>query len=111
VSERTGSIIRDTLAALPLEDRMIVRFHYGESMTISDISGLLRLPQRPLYRRLESLLRRFREALTGAGIDARDASDLIGSLTREMDFGLANGKSDAARRTNPDETTRVEEAG
>jgi len=108
VSERTGKIIRDTLSAMTLEDRMIVRFHFAESMTIADISGLLRLPQRPLYRRLESLLRRFREALVTSGIDARDVADLIGSATREIDLGLANGKNDAARRTNPPET-RVEE--
>ena len=111
LSDRTGRIIRETLEAMPLEDRMIVRFHFGESISIADISGLLRLPQRPLYRRLESLLQRFRKALAGAAIDARDVADLIGNATRELDFGLQNGKSDPPRRTNPDETTRVEEAG
>lgn len=111
LSDRTGRVIRETLEALPLEDRMIVRFHFGQSISIADISGLLRLPQRPLYRRLESLMQRFRKALAGAGIDARDAAGLIGDATRELDFGLQNGKSDSARRTNPDGTTPVEEAG
>jgi RNA polymerase sigma factor (sigma-70 family) len=111
LSERTGRAVRETLEAMPLEDRMIVRFHFGESISIADISGLLRLPQRPLYRRVEALLRRFRDALAGAGIQAGDVADLIGSATREMDFGLQNGKSDHARRTNPDETTQAEEAG
>ena len=110
ISSRTTRIIRETLEAMPLEDRMIIRFHFGESMTIADISGLLRLPQRPLYRRLESMLKRLRTALAASGIDARDVAELLGTATREMDFGLTNGKSDAARRTNGDET-RVEEAG
>src|SRR5215212_5402718 len=107
ISDRTGRVLRETLAALPLEDRMIIRFHFGEAMTIADISGLLRLPQRPLYRRIESLLKRLRAALAAAEIDARDVADLIGDATREMDFGLHDGKSDAARRTN----THIGEAG
>jgi RNA polymerase sigma factor (sigma-70 family) len=111
LSDRAGRVIRETLQALPLEDRMIIRFHFGESISIADISGLLRLPQRPLYRRLQSLLQRFRKALTDTGIDARDAGELIGDATRELDFGLRNGKSDSARQTNPNETTPVEEAG
>lgn len=111
LSERAGRVIRETLQAMPLEERMIIRFHFGESISIADISGLLRLPQRPLYRRLQSLLQRFRKALTDSGIDARDAAELIGDATRELDFGLRNGKSDPTRQTNPDETTPVEEAG
>lgn len=109
LSDQVARVVRETLDAMPLEDRMIVRFHFGESMTIAEISGLLRLPQRPLYRRRESLLQRFRAALAGAGIEARDVADLIGDVTRELDFGLQNGKSDAGRQTNHDEMTRAEE--
>lgn len=107
MSEHIGRILRSTLEAMTLEDRSIIRFHFGESMTIAQISGLLRLPQRPLYRRLESLLHRFRAALAGAGIDARDVAEVIGDMTREMDFGLQDGKRDAARRTDPDEGKEV----
>jgi hypothetical protein len=57
-----------------------------DPLTIAEVSGILRLPQRPLYRRLEMLLKRLREALTAGGIAARDAVHLIGVATREMDF-------------------------
>ncbi|HYI10892.1 MAG TPA: hypothetical protein VEK57_17665 [Thermoanaerobaculia bacterium] len=110
LSDQVGRIVRETLEAMPLEDRMMVRFHFGESMTIADISGLLRLPQRPLYRRLESLLQRFRTAFARAGIEGRDVAGLIGDATREMDFGLQDGKSEPARQTNRD-VTRLEESG
>lgn len=103
LSEHVSRILRATLDAMTLEERSIIRFHFGELMTIARISGLLRLPQRPLYRRVESLLQRFRAALAEAGIDARDVAELIGDVTREMDFGLHDGESDVARRTNPDE--------
>jgi RNA polymerase sigma factor (sigma-70 family) len=115
LSDRTGRVICETLESMSVEDRMIVRFHFGSSMTIADISGLLRLPQRPLYRRLESLLQRFRRALIAEGIDARAVADLIGQVTRELDFGLTNGtsgKSGPVRRTNAHESPHgVEEAG
>ena len=112
LSEKTGRIIRDALEAMPLEDRMIIRFHYGSAMTIVEISSILRLPQRPLYRRLEGLLRRLREALTTAGIQPGDLADLIGNATRELDFGLHSGKPDAARQTSDHGAIpRIEEVG
>ncbi len=88
VSSRTVRVIRDELAAMPVEDRMILRLRFGSSMAINEISMMLRLPQRPLYRRLESLLQRLRRALAAAGIEGRDVADLIGSASREMNFGL-----------------------
>jgi RNA polymerase sigma factor (sigma-70 family) len=112
VSDRTARVVRDTLAAMTAEDRMIVRWHYGSSMTVTTIAALLRLPPRPLYRRLESLLDRLRKALHGAGIDGRDAVELIGRTAREMDFGLDDVEIDGARRTNPSMTAGdAEEAG
>jgi DNA-directed RNA polymerase specialized sigma24 family protein len=114
LSERVGRVVREALEGMSVEDRMIIRFHFGSGMTIADISGLLRLPQRPLYRRVEALLRRLHAALEAAGIAAGDVRDLLGSATREIDFGLHDwkpeGKSDPGRQTNPGETT-VREAG
>lgn len=110
LSGRVTGVVRETLEAMPLEDRMIVRFHFGEGMTLAEISGLLRLPQRPLYRRRDALLARFRAAFAAAGIEAGEVADLIGDATREMDFGLQNGKSAGGRRTSADDMTRAEEA-
>ncbi|HYR27537.1 MAG TPA: sigma-70 family RNA polymerase sigma factor [Thermoanaerobaculia bacterium] len=90
LSERASRVIRETLDAQTLEDRMLVRFRFGSSMTIAKISQMMRLPQRPLYRRLESLLERMRNALTAAGIDASAVEDL-----RDIVFGLA-GKAAGA---------------
>jgi RNA polymerase sigma factor (sigma-70 family) len=99
LSDRAGAVIRAALDSMPLEDRMIVRFHFGESIPIADVAELLRLPKRPLYRRVESVVNRLRGALTAAGIDARGARELIGSATAVIDFGLRSGNSDAVRRT------------
>ena len=89
LSRRTARILRETLATLSLEDRTMIRLHYGMAMSIADVSRMMRLPQRPLYRRLERTLAQLRAALEDAGIDARAMPDLLaGALAEDLDFGL-----------------------
>jgi len=92
ISARAGEIVRQTIAAWSDEDAMILRFHYGSSMSIADISRMLRLPQRPLYRRIEALLSRLGSALAAAGLDAAVLMSVIGEASQEMDFGF-DGKT------------------
>jgi RNA polymerase sigma factor (sigma-70 family) len=84
LSEKTGRVIRETIASMPLEDRMIVRMRFASGLTIASISRMLRLPQRPLYRRIEAILSRLRAALGQAGVDAGSVEELIGSPLNTM---------------------------
>ena len=89
LSSRTNDVVREMLAALPTEDRALLQFRFAESMKIADISRMLRLPQRPLYRRIEALLERFRASLAAAGVDGSAASDLLQkSSVDTLDFGF-----------------------
>lgn len=97
VSGRAGDVVRRTLGGMTVEDRTLLRFRFARGMNISDIARMMRLPQRPLYRRLEALLGRLRTALTAAGIDAADAAMLIAAGSPPLDFGLQNGKSEDDR--------------
>jgi RNA polymerase sigma factor for flagellar operon FliA len=102
LSAQTNEIVRDTLAALPAEDRALLQFRFAESMKIADISRMLRLPQRPLYRRIEALLERFRASLAAAGVDGRAASDLLQkSSVDTLDFGFEERID--ARQSNEEE--------
>ncbi len=85
LSERASRIVRETLSTLPVEERAIVQFHYGASMSIADISRMMRLPQRPLYRRIERILTTLRRALVAEQIDA---AAIPGLVSHEMNFGL-----------------------
>lgn len=92
-SDVAGNTIRELLQALPSDDRLLIRLRFASDMTIADISRMMRLPQRPLYRRLESLLVRLRGALVDAGVDGSTVDELVGgAFGKEMDFGLMNGK-------------------
>ncbi|MDP9193622.1 MAG: hypothetical protein M3P06_18155 [Acidobacteriota bacterium] len=107
LSERTNAIVRDLLAALPSEDRALLQFRFAESMKISDISRMLRLPQRPLYRRIEGLLERFRSSLAAAGIDASAVTDLLQKTSVDLlDFELEE-KTDA-RQSNQEDGPQAE---
>jgi DNA-directed RNA polymerase specialized sigma24 family protein len=103
VAERTAAVVRDVMEACSLEDRTLIWLRFGSAMSIADISRMMRLPQRPLYRRLEALLGRLRSALVETGIDAATLGEVIGTASDEIDFGFQRGKWDALRQTESDE--------
>jgi hypothetical protein len=71
-------------------------------MKIADISRMLRLSQRPLYRRLEALLERFRASLPTAGVDGSAAADLLQKTSVDrLDFGFV--EETGARQSNQEE--------
>ncbi|HEX8152408.1 MAG TPA: sigma-70 family RNA polymerase sigma factor, partial [Thermoanaerobaculia bacterium] len=78
LSDRTSDVVRDELAKLSLEDRMLIRLRFLSSMTVADISRVMDIPQRPLYRRLEALLSQLRGKLTAAGLDSTSLAEVIG---------------------------------
>lgn len=88
VAARTSKTIRAAIESFGLEDGMLIRLHFGSKFSIADIARMLRLPQRPLYRRLEARLRDLRKALDDAGLDSRSVIELIGAATTDMNFGL-----------------------
>jgi RNA polymerase sigma factor for flagellar operon FliA len=109
ISHETSRVIRETLEDMSLEDAMILRFRFGSQMSIAGISRMLRIPQRPLYRRVEFLLDQLRKALTAAHLAPQDITELIGSATQEMDFGLTDRESDSMRPSLSMEGAAVEE--
>lgn len=89
ISARASRVIREELRAMNAEDRTILRMRFAASVSISDISRMLRLPQRPLYRRIESLLGRMRKGLAHESIDGSAIAEVLDArLAEELDFGL-----------------------
>jgi RNA polymerase sigma factor (sigma-70 family) len=99
LAQRAGEAVRRILAELNVEDRSILRLRFAAGLTIADVSRSLRIPQRPLYRRIERLLLRIRRELEGAGFDASAAAELIGGVA-EFDFALGTCENEAVRPTN-----------
>ncbi len=103
IAARAAQTVREAMARWSDEDVVILRFRYGGEMSIADIGRALRLPQRPLYRRLETRLAELRQALERAGLDAGTLAEVVGRAVRSLDFGLASWKSDLARQSSKEE--------
>lgn len=105
LAEKTQTILRETMASFTGEERMIIKLRFGSSMSIADVARILQLPPRPLYRQVELLLERLRQALCAAGIDAASAAELIGST--ELDLGITGGKNADARQSDQEKDTNL----
>lgn len=103
-SAHAGRVVRETLATLPTEDRMLIRFRFGADLSIAETARLLGVPQRPLYRRIEVLLRQLRHALESAGLNAAMIAEVISAAATDgVDFDL-DGKNDQQRGSNQSES-------
>ena len=73
--------IASALACLRPEDQMILKLRFWEGLGVAEISRVLGLPQKPLYRRVERLLEELRARLETAGVSATDARSVLGEST------------------------------
>ncbi|HVR39891.1 MAG TPA: sigma-70 family RNA polymerase sigma factor [Thermoanaerobaculia bacterium] len=83
-----SGVVNAAMASMSAEDRVILRLRFAKDRTIADIARALGIAQRPLYRRIESLLATLRRALEREGLDAIAAGDLIGAGCDRLDFQL-----------------------
>jgi RNA polymerase sigma factor (sigma-70 family) len=80
LAERTLGALRRALARLPARDRIVLRLHVESGLSLADVARALNEPQKPLYRRRDTLLRQLREDLEQDGIRDRDAQELLAAL-------------------------------
>lgn len=94
-----AAILEQSLRELSPEDALILRMHFVQQMSVAEIARSLTIEQKPLYRRLNSILGRLRQQLETGGIAAADVADIIGrSDSSLLDFGfLASGPSQKER--------------
>lgn len=73
------AVLRAAVFALAPEDRLILRMRFEGGVTVGAIGRTLELEEKPLYRRLERILRRLREEVEGQGVTPADVQDFVGS--------------------------------
>lgn len=93
---RARHVLRRALAVLPPQDRLIVRMRFEDGLSVADIARALHLDQKPLYRRLEQILRHLREALLAGGVDHGSVADLFDS--QFPDGTMVHGPPDLAAK-------------
>jgi len=68
VAAKSNAALTEALAELPVQDRLILKLRYDDGLKVSEIASMMRLEQKPLYRRIEQLLRSLRTAIENRGV-------------------------------------------
>jgi RNA polymerase sigma factor for flagellar operon FliA len=85
--ERASALLgalRDALSSLPAEDALVIRLRFCEGLDVRRIADWLKLPPKPLYRRLERLLRGLRAELEARGFLRAELGALLGDEAVEQ---------------------------
>ncbi|HEX3530986.1 MAG TPA: sigma-70 family RNA polymerase sigma factor, partial [Thermoanaerobaculia bacterium] len=75
-------ILRKALASLPAEERLIVLMRC--EMTVAQIAKALRLEQKPLYRRIEKILKTLRSQLEKEGVRKEEIAEILSAPERDF---------------------------
>jgi DNA-directed RNA polymerase specialized sigma24 family protein len=68
--QHTFATLRQACQRLAPDDRQLLHLRFGRSLPVVTIASLLGTDARPLYRRIERLLRSLRDAFVVAGLTA-----------------------------------------
>jgi RNA polymerase sigma factor for flagellar operon FliA len=84
-ASRMTDALKQQLAALDPQDRLILTLRFTDGRSVATIATMLRLEPKPLYRRVERLLRELRTRLEEAGVCAREVAALLGTDATDHD--------------------------
>ena len=79
IVERTTVALRCALRTVSRQERLILKLHFGDGLSVAKISRRLRIDQKALYRRLQRLLAGLRTSLESEGLVA---ADVLAAATR-----------------------------
>ena len=77
MAKRCQEAIARALQDVPPDDRILLRLRFENGVSVADIARGLNLDQKKLYRRIDQLLDRLRQAFTSAGIGWDDVQGMV----------------------------------
>jgi hypothetical protein len=86
--ERTAQAVRGFLENQKDNDRLLLQFLFERNLSIATIAGMLRVPQKQLYRRRDQLLAALRKETMDSGITREDVLALFDHIPEGLNFGL-----------------------
>lgn len=91
---RIEELLAEAVAKLAEKDRLLIKMHYIEGLSVANIARLLDVEARPLYNHLEDIKRRLRTHLRKAGVDEAQVSRVIGHPAVTLGRMFAKEKED-----------------
>ena len=80
LADRAFLCIRRSLQRMPPRDRILLRLHFEEGMTVAQIAKLRAEEQKLLYRRKDAILAQLRADLTADGLTREEILELLSTL-------------------------------
>jgi RNA polymerase sigma factor for flagellar operon FliA len=96
-----SAALASALSQLPTQDRLILKLRYQDDVPVSRIARLLRLDQKPLYRRLEQVMDVLRTALERQGIARADVDALTSEAVWDIEPVIAEEAAPGIRAPRP----------
>ena len=87
VRSRAGGIqaaLERALRRLPSGDCLLLRLRFQDGLTVAEVSRVLHVEQKPLYRRLSKVLAVLREELEASGMNRQDVLGMLGHPAFEL---------------------------
>jgi RNA polymerase sigma factor (sigma-70 family) len=100
-AERIDLALAAALNQLEPEDRLILKMRFEDDFQISRISRLLGLEQKPLYRRLDHVIKVLRRELEIRGVSREHVLSIVGHPAASVGRTLGDSAGDPARSTSP----------
>ena len=89
---RSSAALAELLRQLDPQDQIVLRLRFAEGMPIADIARSLHLAARPLYRRIERLIKELRRGLNDLGISGDDLGWPVVPNGKATPRGRLNGE-------------------
>lgn len=78
LEDRLRELLAPLLLTLPAQDRLLLRLHYWDSLSMAAISRILGRPQRELYSVRDKCLKKLRRKLEHEGLNSDQVRTLLG---------------------------------
>jgi RNA polymerase sigma factor for flagellar operon FliA len=82
--QRIWEILRNALASLPAEDRLIAKMR--SELQVVQIAKTLHLEQKPLYRRIDKIFSTLKKELIQQGVRPEEVAEILSRPERELDI-------------------------
>ncbi len=77
-SERVAAALTRVLQTLDAPDRLLLTLRFDDGRTVPEIAALMRAEAKPLYRRIDNLMKKLRAELAVVGVTAGAVNALTG---------------------------------
>lgn len=98
IMARTGAALGAAVTAATPQDRLILKLHFCDGLSIAAIARRLHLDQKQLYRRLDRTLRGLRSLLESSGVLGREVLPVLGRGDAQPLNVLTSADPDAPSR-------------